>query len=440
MASNNLAKPESAEKLLENFFDENTFTGFNTGNNTSVITGTGYADGTLVSVFAFDVDKNKGGVNSATASSLLRLYKYAVKTGTPVVGFYNTSGGMIEDGASLLLAYSEILTLSSKLSGTVPQIAVIDGVCAGASALIAALSDIVIATECSEIFINSPFVSEDGKAENAGTAKGAAQSGIVHILEKDGISAAKTARNLISILPANNLEVGCCEAYPLNDAEISSSLKGKELVQAIFNKDSTIEFFNDFGSAFTGLAALDWRTVAVISANDRLSRQDSAKIARFAHFADSLSLPIVTIIDIDGFKASSSDELSGGIRDAARLAQVYSSATTQKIALITGNAVSSAYIAMSSADLTIAWDNAVISPISPKAAVAFLYPEKIANESDISKLADEYAKTTASPTNADICDRIIKPNETRTVLSDSLDLIADKREINPPKKHINTVF
>lgn len=425
MASNNLAKPESAEKLLTTFFNENTFTALNGAPEVNVITGFGYTEGKLVCAFAFDGGKNSGAVNSATASSLLRLYKYAAKIGSPIVGFYNTSGGSIREGAQLLSAYSEIISVATKISGTVPQIAVIDGVCGGSSAIAAELSDVIIATEGSEFF---------AAPDSSTSAVDAAKTGSVHIIEKDGVSAAKKAREIIRLLPENNLVLSAAEINSENDAEITAETHVKDVAKAVSNADGVFELYESFGkNSFTAIAEIGWRIVALVAAEETLSPDDSAKIARFVHFADAFSLPIVTIVDVTGFEG-------GEIRAAARLAQAYAAATSPKISVITKRAYSSAFVALSNSDISLAWKGAVISPLEPKAAAVFLNPEKITDANDTSALVNDYVDKYADADKLGLCDRIIAPCETRQAIIDTLEFVSEKREINPPKKHINTVF
>ena len=156
-------------------------------------------------------------------------------------------------------AYGEIAKMSAALSGAVPQIAVVDGLCAGTAAMIACMADVVIMTEKSELFMTAPFTADD-KTAGAGTAENAAKSGVAAILAKDSDEAIAKAKQLLSVLPANNLETAGNDYYMENDAAVSADLKGIELISSVADKESVIELYKQFGtSAVTAIGSLTSR-------------------------------------------------------------------------------------------------------------------------------------------------------------------------------------
>ena len=264
------ALPESkARERLISLFDEDSFveTGKfvgSGGETASVITGYGLIDGETVYAFSQDISVKGGAVNSAAAAKLVKLYDMAVKNGSPVVGIYDSKGGDIAEGAAMLDAYSYIANASAKLSGVVPQISLVAGLCAGTAAMIACMADFVVMTEQSEFFMTAPFVSEDETFTGAGTAANAAKSGAAAIVVKDDKNAIEAVKKLIRILPANNLELSGNDYYAENDADIDISLKADDMVKAIADKGSTAELYSDFGTAsYTALASMSWKTVGV---------------------------------------------------------------------------------------------------------------------------------------------------------------------------------
>lgn len=190
-------------------------------------------------------------------------------------------------------AYGEIAKMSAALSGAVPQIAVVDGLCAGTAAMIACMADVVIMTEKSELFMTAPFTADD-KTAGAGTAENAAKSGVAAILAKDSDEAIAKAKQLLSVLPANNLETAGNDYYMENDAAVSADLKGIELINSVADKESVIELYKQFGtSAVTAIGSLNWRTAGFVATNNgaKLTADDSAKIARFVTLCDALHSP-----------------------------------------------------------------------------------------------------------------------------------------------------
>ncbi len=426
--------PDSeARKRLAAFFDEDSFTELDKflsadGELSSVIVGSGRVEGTPVYAFAQDVSVKGGAVNKAAALKIKRVYKLAAKNGSPIVGFFDSKGGDINEGMAVLSAYGDIMKASTKISGIVPQIAVLNGICAGCAAMIASMADVVIATEKSELFLTAPFNNEDGKLEGAGSALNAAKSGVCHILVKDDEEAAAKAKQLISVLPENNISLACYPAALENNADISASMNGAELIKAIVQEGSIIELGEKFGSAaFTAFGALDGVTVAFV-ATDRaakLTSADCAKIARFVQFADLFSIPVVTVIDTEGFEGSSAAELSGSVRDCARLAQVYAAATTAKVNLVKGKAFGAAFAAFDSADMTFAWESAQIAPMAPEAGKVFMGEELVTSPFAAASLG--------------MVDGVIDASDTRTVIADALNMCSSKN-VNPTRKHADFSF
>ncbi len=414
----------------------------------SAVTGFGQIESGLVYAFIQDSAVKSGAVCKAAAAKIVRLYKEAVKNGAPVIAVYDSKGGDVSEGAELLSAYGEIANASASLSGVAPQIAIVSGVCGGTSAILAAMADFVIMTEKAELFVTAPFVANDG-TKDAGTAKNAALSGVSCITVKDRAEALKKARELVSILPQNNLEVGGNDCFAVTEQTADPSLKGGEMVKAIADKDSLIELYSQFGKAsYTALGSLNWKTVGFVATNktaDRLTADDSAKIARFVTLCDSFSIPVVTFVDSEGFEASSRAELAGSVRSNAKLAQAYAAATAPKISVITGNALGGIYTAFcgANADLTLALENAVIAPVTPKAAAVFLYADECSSKEELDKKAEEYAADEASAINAvakGAAEGVIEAGEIWSAVNGALEALSGKRVISPARKHINFVY
>lgn len=443
------AASEAANKLIS-LFDEDSFVelgkfvGAN-GEKTGVVSGYGYVDGAVVYAYAQDTSVNAGAVNTAAALKIKKVYELALKNGAPVIGIFDSKGGDIKEGMKTLGAYGEIAKMSAALSGAVPQIAVVDGLCAGTAAMIACMADVVIMTEKSELFMTAPFTADD-KTAGAGTAENAAKSGVAAILAKDSDEAIAKAKQLLSVLPANNLETAGNDYYMENDAAVSADLKGIELISSVADKESVIELYKQFGtSAVTAIGSLNWRTAGFVATNNgaKLTADDSAKIARFVTLCDAYSIPVVTFVDSEGFEKSSAAELAGSIRDSAKLAQAYASATTAKIAVVTGKAYGSAYVALAStaagSDYTFAWEGAVIAPTTPEAAVVFLNGVSEDNAKQAQEYADNEADAFTAAANGYV-DRVITAEDTKSALTSAIEATSSKRVVTPAKKHVNFVY
>lgn len=445
-----------ARKRLELLFDDGSFTEINSftmekDSLAGVISAYGYVNGSPVYAFSQDKSVNGGAVGTAHAAKIAKLYSLAAKTGTPVVGIYDSNGAFVDGSADSLNAYSEMISASSVISGVVPQISIIMGTCAGSAAILACSSDFVIMTKDSEFFVAPPF---DTKKNGVGTAKACAAAGIAHAVCDSDEDAVKKAKAVLNLMPANNLASAPMFETDENNTVLSSG-DIKSIVEAVADADSAVELSADFGkAAYTALASVNGSSVGIIATNkadSRLTADDCDKLARFIRTCDAFSLPVITFVDTEGFDADSEAELAGSVRDMTKLANCYAEATTVKISVITGKAIGPAFVALAgknlNTDFTLAWENAVISPLAPVTAVEFLWHDRLKGAENLSakrnELAEEFSNTVASAVSAaerNAVDEVIAPEDTRKVLVSALDILAGKRVSKLPKKHSNIPF
>ena len=452
-----------AKKRLTALFDPDTFVemdAFAMTNDIScgVITGYGYVDGNPVYAFAQDNSVDGGAVGRIHAEKIKKVYEMASKTGAPVVAIYDSKGARLNEGFDALAGYGDMLALSNNLSGVVPQIAVVLGTCAGVSAMLACGADFVVMSEKAELFMAAPFVTKaNGESvEEAGTAVYAEKCGVAHLVCKDDQDALMQTRTLLSLLPINNLSMVPQFEYEEDaagaDTLLQYMLKEEactcKAVKAIADASSVVVLQKEFGKGVvTALGTLAGSTVGFAATKGKKLTSDySAKLARFVRTCDAFSIPVVTLVNTDGFVPSSKAELAGSIRESAKLAHAYAEATCPKIALITGDAVGSAYIALAgkgaNADMVMAWPSAMISALAPDAAVEILWHEKLAglDKAGREQLTEEYKNTLASPLEAaknGYIDQIFEPDQTRAYLIGALDMLSGKRVSKMPKKHGN---
>lgn len=436
---NAVSAPNQAKERLAKLFDDGIYTEIDSSvkDGAGVVAAYGYVDGSPVYAFSQDKSVKSGAVSKQHSAKICKVYDLAAKNGIPVVGIFDSDGAVVSDGADALAAYSDILAWTNNLSGVVPQIAVVAGTCIGSAALIACSADIVIAAEDAELYLTV------GEGRNGSDA---AKLGTASVLAESDIEAVESARKLLSMLPANNIS-----AAPEFEFSVSSKLaegKAADIAEAVADEGSLVELSGEFGKAsYTAIATVGGSAVGIAATNktgDKLSSDDSAKLARFVRTCDAFSIPVVTIIDTEGF------ESNDNIRDIAKLANAYAEATTLKISVVTGKAYGSAMVALgtANADMTFAYPDAVISPIAPVTAVEFLWHDKLKGAADVKvereKLAAEYAETEVSAFAAaekGCVDEIITSDEARAKIVAVLDLMAGKR-LNKrlPKKHSNMPF
>ncbi len=441
----------TARKRLSYLFDDGVYTEINSlsmekNSLSGVVTAYGYVNGGLVYAFSQDKDTNSGAVGLTHAHKVAKLYSLAAKTGRPIVGIHDSNGAFIDGNVDSLTAYGDMVGACSAVSGVVPQISVIAGTCAGSAALLACSADFVIMTEDAELFVAPSSCSD--KKNGSGSAAAAASSGTAALIYDDDKKAVEAAKDLLRLIPENNLTP--VPVYEYSENSFSSGKTLQDIVSNLTDADSVIELSSDYGTAsYTALATIGGSTVGIVATNktnDKLTADDCAKISRFVRTCDAFAIPLLTLVDTEGFDGN--QETAGSIRNMTMLAGSYSEATTAKITLITGKVYGPAYVAFASkganADFTFAWSDAVISALNPLAAVEFLWHDKLVGASDVSKkrkeLADEYIASNATAEMAaskDGVDEIISMEQTRARLIEAFDALSGKRISTLPKKHNN---
>lgn len=435
-------KNTTGYKRITTLFDVGSFNEIDcyakSGENlTEAVAGYGTIDGCPVYAFAQNSDIEGGAMSKAQAAKIKKTYDLAVKTGTPVVGIYDSIGGRLKEGSDMLAAYGEILLNVNNLSGVVPQISLVLGPCIGTSAMIAEGADVVVMSGKAELTI-----ATNGEG---GSASEAAKLGLCHIHAEDEQSAIASVRKLITLLPSNNL-AGAPDLNVQgtnNSVELKNGSDIKTIISAVCDDNSFIELSENFGaSSITGLAVVDGSTTAIIALSGVIDADSCSKTARFVRFCDAFSLPVLTFVNAEEFTS---------LREASKLSHSYSEATTAKVTVITGSAYGPVYIAVAgrgaNADYTIAWPDAVVSPLAPETAAIFLWNSRLVGSAspveDRKKLIEEYKVTEASPFVAaanGFIEDIITPEDTRIRIIATLEMLSNKRVAGLPKKHSNILI
>ena len=417
----------SAYTTLVSFFDEGTFFEIDSfaksgDNYAEAVTGYGMVDGLPVYAFAQNSDICGGAMSKAQAAKLKKVYDLALKTGAPIVGFYDSIGGKINEGNALLDAYGTMLNLSGNLSGIVPQISVILGNCIGTSALTAANADFIIMSKDAKLTL-------DVLGKNA-DAKYNAQNGTVAIVADGKDDAIMQAKNLVTMLPSNNLSVAPAVVG------VDASTSGDCILSTVLDADSFIKLYPEYGTnSRTAFARINGYVVGiVVTTGGQLDCSSANKIAKMVRFCDAFSIPVITVVNSTGFES---------IKSAVKVSSAYAEATTAKIAIVSGTAVGSAYMAMAGScartDLTIALEDAIISPVAVQSAAIIMAPEimKVPVNKQF-EVANEFAKSNLNAFNAaenGYIEDVVTITELRDKLIIALDMLSSKRVSTLAKKH-----
>ncbi len=437
-----------------------------------VVTGYGKVNGRPLYLFAQDFTVYGGALGEMHGKKIAHVMDLAAKNGVPFIGLNDSGGARIQEGVVSLDGYGHVFYRNAIYSGVIPQISVIMGPCAGGAVYSPAITDFVIMVEkTSQMFITGPKVIETvtGEKISSNDLGGAAVhnrlSGNAHFSSPDEEHALTLVRQLLSYLPANNREKA-----PVLDAEASSdflediidavpfdpmrSYDVRKVVEQVVDQGSFLEIQEHFAkNAVIGFARIKGEPAGLICNQPKtmaggLDINASDKISRFIRLCDAFNLPIITFEDVTGFFPGVKQEHGGIIRHGAKILYAYSEATVPKITVILRKAYGGAYVALNSksigADLVYAWPNAEIAVMGPEGAANVIFAKEIAQSENPDKTRqekiEEYREQLANPYVAashGMVDDVIDPRETRIKLIQALEMLKNKQESRPAKKHGN---
>ena len=438
-----------------------------------VVCGHGTINGRTVYCFAQDFTVYGGSLGEMHGLKICKILDMALKTGAPVIGLNDSGGARIQEGVASLGSYAEIFFRNVRASGVIPQISVIMGPCAGGAVYSPAITDFVIMVDkTSHMFITGPEViktvtNEEVSFEDLGGASThATKSGVTHFTADNDDEALELVRELVQLLPSNNLEKApiletndpltriCEELDSLVPVIATQPYDMLNAIESIFDDGAFLQVQADFApNIIVGYSRLGGHTVGVVANQPKilagcLDIDASVKAARFVRFCDAFNIPIVTLVDVPGYLPGANLEWGGIIRHGAKLLYAYAEATVPKITVITRKAYGGAYDVMSSkhirGDYNIAWPSAQLAVMAADGAVQIIHKRRINTagnpEQERQRLVDDYNETFANPYQAaalGYLDDVIQPRDTRKVLTKALGALLDKEESRPARKHGN---
>lgn len=442
------------------------------GPGDGVVTGYGKVNGKPIYLFSQDFTVFGGALGEMHAKKISHVMDLAVKNGAPFIGLNDSGGARIQEGVVSLDGYGHIFYRNAVYSGVIPQISVIMGPCAGGAVYSPAITDFVfMVDETSQMFITGPKVietvtGEKISSEDLGGAKvHNSISGNAHFRGKTEEEVLQEVRRLLTYLPQNNeekpprLEVDEEDDYRANLTDLIPfdairPYDVRTVINDIVDEGSFMEVQKEFAkNIVVGLARIKGEVVGLVCNQPKfmaggLDIDSSDKASRFIRFCDSFNIPLITFEDVTGFFPGIKQEHGGIIRHGAKILYAYSEATVPKMTVILRKAYGGAYVALNSksigADLVFAWPNAEIAVMGPQGAANIIFAREIANSDHPEELREqkieEYREKFANPyvaASRGMVDDVIDPRETRIKLIQGLEMMRNKREERPKKKHGN---
>ncbi|MGX9213106.1 acyl-CoA carboxylase subunit beta [Mycobacteroides abscessus subsp. abscessus] len=431
-----------------------------------VVTGLGRIDGRPVAVFSHDQTVYQGSVGEMFGRKVAKLMEWAATNGCPVIGINDSAGARIQDTATSLAWYAELGRRHELLRGTVPEISIILGKCAGGAVYSPIQTDLLVAVrDQGYMFITGPDVIKDVTGEDVsfdelGGADVQAQRGNIHKVVEDEAAAFQYVRDYLSFLPSNTFDYppivnpGLEPEITEDDLYLDTFIPDSdnqgydmmEILLRIFDDGDIFEISEQRGPAMiTAFARVDGHPVGVI-ANQPLQMAGavdtdaSDRTASFIRFCDAYNLPLVFVVDTPGALPGVSEEKNGIIKKGGRFFNAVVEADVPKVTIITRKAYGGGYAVMGSkqlsADLNYVWPTARIAVIGAEGAAQLLvkrFPDPTAPE--VQKIRADfiegYNKNLATPWIAaerGYIDGVIEPHQTRLLLRKSLKLLRDKQK------------
>ncbi len=472
----------SASKRINALLDDNSFVeigGYVTARNTDfnlqhketpadgVITGYGVIDGNLVYVYSQDATVLNGALGEMHAKKIAKVYDLAMKMGAPVIGLIDCAGLRLQEATDALNGFGELYLKQTMASGVIPQITAIFGNCGGGLAIIPTLTDFTFMEEKNaKLFVNSPnALSENKSQDTAGADFQSKETGIVDFTgDEDAVI--EQIRTLVNILPANNEDDNSYDECTDDLNRVCSDLaNAKGDTSIALSNISDDNFFYEVKKSYakdmvTGFIRLNGMTVGAVANrtevyDDEMNLTDSykpelttngcEKAAEFINFCDAFNIPVLTLTNVNGYKATVDEEKTIA-KAVAKLTYAFANATIPKVNVVIGEAFGSAYLAMNSksigADIVYAWPDAKIGMMQAQSAVKIMYADEINSADDATKLISEksaeYEKLQSSALAAakrGYVDDIIEACDTRKRIIAAFEMLYTKREDRPAKKH-----
>ena len=438
-----------------------------------VAAGHGTIDGRTVYVYSQDFTILGGAVGEMHASKIITVQELAMKTGCPLIGLSDSGGGRLHEGVNTASGYGKIFTRNAWASGSIPQISVILGPCAGGACYSPALTDFILTVDkISQMYLTGPVAVEQATGEKVdqetlgGAMTHSTTSGVAHFIDSTEQDCFTRVRKLLSYLPQNFREFAK-ETIPTDDPNrVDEGLNTivpesnrlpydvKDIIRSLADNGDFLESMPLFAdNIVTGFIRLNGKSTGVV-ANQPMSMggcldvDASDKSARFIRTCDSFNIPILTLVDVPGFLPGTDQEYKGIIRHGAKLLYAYSEATVPKVTVIMRKSYGGSYNAMcnkeAGADVVLAWPTAEIAVMGAAGAVNFVFKKEIAEAEDPAAMRaqkiKEYEDAYSNPYYAasfGYVDDVIEPKDTRARIIREFQALEGKEEFRYPKKHSN---
>ena len=434
-----------------------------------VVTGWGKINGRPVYVYSQDFTVFGGSLSETHAEKICKILDLAIKNRVPVIGLNDSGGARIQEGVASLGGYAEVFWRNAQASGSIPQISLIMGPCAGGAVYSPAMTDFIfMVRDSSYMFVTGPDVvktvtNEIVTAEALGGASThTSKSSVADGAYDNDVDMLLDMRRFYGFLPdhwqspvplaerddpIDRPEPSLDSLVPANPNQPYDMM---ELVKKLADHGEFFEIQADHAkNVICGFMRLNGQSIGVVANQPMvlagvLDVDSSKKAGRFVRFCDGFNIPILTLVDVPGFLPGTAQEYGGIIKHGAKLLFAYAEATVPLVTVITRKAYGGAYDVMASkhlrADVNYAWPSAEIAVMGAKGAVEIIHRKDLDDPDKIAAHVAEYEERFANPMIAarrGFIDEVIMPRNTRRRIAGAFEILKNKSEAVPSKKHSN---
>jgi acetyl-CoA carboxylase carboxyltransferase component len=438
----------------------------------AIVTGYGKINGRNVFLFSQDFTVLAGTLGEAHASKIVKIMDLAAKIGAPIIGINDSGGGRIQEGIDSQSGFTSVFYRNAIYSGVIPQISAILGPCAGGAVYAPALTDFIFMTEPSYMFLTGPKVIKEVTGEDisaydlGGALVHCNSSGVAHFRTKSEDQCFENIQKLLGFFPSSSRQKPPIEysGDPVNrknnklleivPTDLRKSYDIVKVISEIVDDHDFFEVHRHWAqNIVVGFARINGNSIGVIANQPRILAgaidiNASDKAARFIRFCDAFNIPLLTLVDTPAFLPGKNQEFAGIIRHGAKILFAYAEATVAKITIILRKAYGGGYAAMChrelGADRVFAWPTAEIAMMGAEGAAEIIFQREIEIADDPvqkrQEKIEEFRRQFGNPyvgASRGYIDDVIDPVETRETVANSLDLLLDKHESRPTKKHGN---
>jgi propionyl-CoA carboxylase beta chain len=437
-----------------------------------VVTGYGKVNGRLIYIFAQDFTVFGGSLSETHAEKICKIMDLAMKNGAPLIGLNDSGGARIQEGVLSLAGYADIFYKNTLASGVIPQISAVMGPCAGGAVYSPAIADFILMVEnTSYMFVTGPNVvktvthEEVTSEELGGAMTHATKSGVTHFVSPNEVECLLAIKKLLSYVPQN-----CEDDAPRYPYTIGNELRPalntiipdsanqpydiRDVISELADTDSFLEVHQHFAdNIVVGFARIAGRSIGIIANQPAvlagvLDIHASQKAARFVRFCDCFNIPLLVLEDVPGFLPGTDQEWNAIITNGAKLLYAFCEATVPRITVITRKAYGGAYDVMNSkhigADMNFAWPSAEIAVMGASGAAEIIFKREIAQAENpkekLQEKIEDYTEKFTNPYRAahrGYIDEVIYPEQTREKLIRAFEMLENKVDVLPRKKHGN---